>query len=56
MWILIITLLSSDGSAMTSAEFYTESACNKAGDEWSKQTGANAFRTRNYLCVSKGDK
>ena len=56
MWILILTLLTNNGSALTSAEFDTKKACEVAGQTWkdeAKRWGPDVIS--NYRCVSKAN-
>lgn len=56
MWILILTLITSTGTAITTAEFDGKNACEIAGQTW-KQSINKGFGgnrpTIEYNCVSK---
>lgn len=51
-WILILTLISSNGTAVESIkQIYTsEQACNRGGDAWHKQIDS-AFKDADYACI-----
>ena len=55
MWILILTLVSGNGHALSTAEFNSEYACKTAGNQW-LQYADGTFRKAYFSCVSKGEK
>lgn len=55
MWILILTLVSGNGLALSTAEFNSEHACKQAGNEW-LQNADGALRAAYFTCANKGDK
>ncbi len=55
MWVLIITLVSGNGLALSTAEFNSEYACKEAGNQWMKHADG-VFRGAYFTCASKGDK
>ena len=55
MWILILTLLTTAGPALTSAEFDTKKACTEAGSSWSTDMNKKFGVSASYRCVSKAN-
>lgn len=55
MWILILTLLTNTGAALTSAEFDSKKACEVAGSAWSKDMNKKIGVSASYRCVSKAN-
>lgn len=48
MWILILSLYSGQGVAMTTTEFRSKDACEVAGSSWAEQASS---WSRKYICV-----
>ena len=55
MWILILTLLTNTGAALTTAEFDTKKACIEAGSTWNKDMNKKLGVSASYRCVSKAN-
>ena len=55
MWILILTLLTNTGAALTTAEFDTKKACIEAGSTWNKDMNRKLGVSASYRCVSKAN-
>lgn len=51
-WILILTLVSSSGTAIESIKqpYPSEESCRHGGDAWHKQVDS-AFKDANYACI-----
>lgn len=52
-WILIMTLMTSHGSAMTTHEFWDQSACEAAKTQWLATIPQGSFVFRTAICVEK---
>ena len=56
MWILILTLVTSTGTSISTAEFHNKKSCEIAGQTW-KQSINGGFGMNKpkieYVCVSK---
>lgn len=57
MWILILTLLTNNGAALTTAGgFDTKKSCEVAGQAWQKESKDWGFHVSGYYrCVNKAN-